>query len=492
MKWIFRAFLVLGVGFLVGCVTRHDIIENETLTTQEKITNLEQKGYIAWSGLNKTTLAKNYDDDPCWNVIMCAIYINDYELTKWLLDHSAFATRHIDSNDDNVFYYKHLIYAPLRYGLSDQDSSRYLKLLISYGASPNVCDYGSILPLSLAYKLDYIESFEVLIKHSEPVLNWGKSSAIECAVDKNSKVPYSSLYKQYEPAPINYAIKNFDSATLHQSKMLTMILDMSQDPTRIGYYSSNYRCEKYSAPSALAFASCLKQNEVYKLLSDYYLTTDRLTDSEKSLVFKSAEYHEKKTLSDTEIATKNAEIARLNKEHDAKIKAQMESEYYDSPVMDIEFQSVSAQLGANNTMTEVKSSSNIQTNASSPTKKVNATQSFSSASYNFVRLLNTVPIDKKFSKREFEQKGKNLYFRVEIKHSDDHVMKLSGNANICTDILPSFDGGISFKTTLVTGQATQNGAKSLTTNDRGISFRYSKPVQETLLRAYQQVQASCK
>ncbi|MDE1263797.1 hypothetical protein [Vibrio aestuarianus] len=495
MRLIYWVLLVLGVTFLAGCAnSRHVTVLNDKLSTNEKISILEKDLPISYLGATESYL------DECDHLIECAIYKNDYELTKWLLNNTGSRGTVLETDEGNVWYYKHIIYAPLRYKLSDEDASKFLELLISHGFNSNSCDYGSIPPISYAYKKDYIKSFKVLLDNADPIVNWKRNeNHIECAIHKNSEVPYEYLYKAYHPVPINYAIEYYNKNKPNQLAMISMLLDASLDPTKISGYFSKYRCVHYSAPSAMAFASCHKQYEVYSLLSNYYLTTDKLTKSERDAVFKEASYYESKTLSDAELRAKNAEVRRLNREYEAKLKAQMEAEYHDSPALNIEFKSVSEQLGVTSTasinnVSDPKNSSNSNNpNSKSVTKNSNSpTMSREQSFRNFVSLLNTVAIDRKFTKRRFELRSNAIEMEVQIRYEENHVMRLTGRADICTDIAPYFDGGLNFNDNLITAQATKNGVKSRMSKDRGISFRYSKSTQETLSKAYAQVQAACK
>ncbi|WP_354623814.1 hypothetical protein [Psychromonas sp. MME2] len=356
------SFLVFGS--LVGCATLHDeLVENPTLSTVQRVERI---------AVETNSDVFDIDNETCTSLLECAVYLNDYALAEWIVNNIKLRQYYIASEWK---FKSHIIYAPLRYNLSDAEASRYFKLFISHGFNPNVCDYGSVRPITFAFRKGYIESFKVLLAESDILLNGQKKQQLtHCAdtslyIDDLFRLDFSkelrreltndAIWKATKGSLLSSIIRVYDKATPSQAEMLFLLLEAMNNPDQIYIYHNTYRCDHYSSDSALAYATCLSKNEVVNLLTAYYLSTNKFTDDYRQYVFRSADSTIKATLSDAELRAKNAKIARENEAYRRKLRKQFDKAFNEEPASYnlSEFRSVSEQLGTD-------SFSNIDVNSS--------------------------------------------------------------------------------------------------------------------------------
>lgn len=370
MKCILLVPLFLGLNFLVGCATLHDeLVDNPKLTTVQRVERLAAKS-------NSDVF--DTDNETCKSLLECAVYLNDYELADWIINNTQHPQYYI-AGDWN--YKHHVIYAPLRSNLSDAEASKYLKLFLSHGFKPSVCDYGSLRPITFAFKKGYIESFKVLLSGSDELLNGeSKQQLTHCAdsgpytdylftldISKDSRreLTYDAYWKSRKDSLLSTIIRVYDKSKPHQAEMLFLLLEAMNSPEKIYNYHTRYRCANYSGNSALAYANCKSKNDVVNLLTAYYMSTNKLSESDRKNVFRRADSLIKRTLSEAELVAKNAKIKRENQAYRRKLKAQFDKAFNDGASgYDISgFQSVSEQLGTSSFSDTIVSSVGTQDNS---------------------------------------------------------------------------------------------------------------------------------
>ena len=353
MIWMLRTFGLILVSLLVGCTTVHEqLVLNPNMSTEQRMELLQEE--ITAPQFYRRSISLEHE--TCVTILECAIYLDDYDLAKWILESSNHPKTYTGQWG---FEYK-LIYAPLRAGFSDAKTNKYLSLMLSHGFDPNVCDYGSVTPIAFAFKKGFMQSYQTLLAASKNL-----NEATMCADVKRytdylfssdlsrerlRELVDSAMFKSYSNSALAQLIKYYSETKKHHSEMLFLLLEVMEHPDKIRS-TTRYRCDVYSRDSALAYANCHEQDQVVSLLTSYYLSSEKFSETQRRSIFISADYHIGETLSESELREKNRRIDRKNKEYEANLRALFDAadSSEDSSGTYVQFQSVSEMLEAGTT-----------------------------------------------------------------------------------------------------------------------------------------------
>jgi hypothetical protein len=361
MQWLFRTILLVTIGTLVGCASPHEqLLKAPNLTSEQRIALVKEEVYMPHLRHD----AIDTENGTCVTLLECAIHFDDYEFAKWLLD----TGKHPEYWTGAWGYKYNIIYAPLRQNFSDEKAAKYLQLMIDHGIDADVCDFKKVRPVTHAFRKGYLQSFKLLVAELE---NYSSSST--CVDDSKyiddlykRNLPYKkhgalfakSLANTRADSPLAELITYYDTKEKHQAEMLFLMLEHSPKPDTAGTRGV-YRCGKYSNGSALAFATCKEQEEVVRLLTSYYLQSDKFTVSQRESIFNYADRTIQKLPSEADLR----ERRRRKEAYEAELKAKLDAAFEDdSPAVTSfgNFQSVSDMLnsGSSGTVTTLLGSGN--------------------------------------------------------------------------------------------------------------------------------------
>lgn len=323
-----KPLTVLSFFLLSGCVsTQGDVqdylVTNADLPAKQKINHLKEN-----------VPSDGYDaSGPCNTLLECAVYTKDIELAEWLFTRweeemlMHMIVRERTYYDGEYYKIRYTINSPMRFGLSDDDTEKFIRLMKQHRIDSDVCGYGNYSPITIAYINNYPKTFALLLADHK-ITPKGKA---DLASPTSCKFPIEALEKQnveswqYDSGLLEMAMNHYDGSP-EKSKMFAALLDNGNDVERVTDFRMT-RCYKYAGSSALAYSVCQNNEKAYNFLLNYYKQTDRLSSAQKEQIFAHAQDVIKNTPSAAELQRKSEEAKLASENAWRKHEAQRAAEW---------------------------------------------------------------------------------------------------------------------------------------------------------------------